>query len=95
MVNQELQAALNRLRANKTFELFVVAVIIFSALVIGLKTYEVPQSMLQLVTVLDEEHQRERDIEAKAAGEPTIKDLQRQLDEIKSLIMKQNSHTGQ
>ena len=53
MINQDLQRAFYRLRSNKAFELFVVGVIIFSALVIGVKTYEIPQSMLQLVWVLD------------------------------------------
>jgi len=53
MVNQELQAAFDRLRSNKTFELFVVGVIIFSALVIGVKTYEIPPAMLQAVAVMD------------------------------------------
>lgn len=53
MIAQELQAAFSRLRSNKTFELFVVAVIIFSALVIGVKTYEIPPAMLQMVAVMD------------------------------------------
>ncbi len=53
MVNQDLQRAFYHLRSNKAFELFVIGVIIFSALVIGIKTYEIPASMLQLVVVLD------------------------------------------
>ena len=53
MINQTIQSAFNRLRANKTYELFVVSVIIFSALVIGVKTYHIPESMLTLVWVLD------------------------------------------
>lgn len=48
-----LQARLNGLRSNKIFELFVVSVIVFSAVVIGVKTYDVPEGMLQVVGVLD------------------------------------------
>jgi len=48
-----LQARLNALRSNKIFELFVVSVIVFSAVVIGVKTYDIPEGMLQVVGVLD------------------------------------------
>ncbi len=41
------------LRSNKMFELFVVGVILFSAIVVGVKTYDLPQSVLTLVGWLD------------------------------------------
>lgn len=40
--NNTLQARFHKLRSNKAFELFVVGIIIFSALVIGAKTYDIP-----------------------------------------------------
>lgn len=48
-----LQNVFTRILSNKAFELFVVAIIIFSALVIGVKTYEIPPSMARVVTILD------------------------------------------
>lgn len=48
-----LQQKFMSIRSNKAFELFVVAVILFSAVVIGVKTYDVPPAMLQVVSVLD------------------------------------------
>ncbi|BFM16052.1 hypothetical protein R50073_22350 [Maricurvus nonylphenolicus] len=42
-----------------------------------------------VVNVLEEEHQRIARAEAEAAGEPTLKDLQNQLDELKALLQKQ------
>jgi len=39
-----------------------------------------------VVNVLEEEHQRERDELAEASGEPTLRDLQTQLHELKTLI---------
>ncbi|CAH0537643.1 ion transporter [Vibrio marisflavi] len=47
------QTRFERLRSNKIFELFVVGVIIFSALVIGAKTYELPDFVVKLIHVLD------------------------------------------
>ena len=41
------------LRENKLFETFVIGVIIFSALLIGAKTYTIPPGMLALTHVLD------------------------------------------
>ncbi|MCP3867664.1 MAG: ion transporter [Gammaproteobacteria bacterium] len=49
----ELQARLVLLRNNKAFELFVIAVIIFSALIIGAKTYDVSPGLLRLFEILD------------------------------------------
>ena len=51
--NLQLQKRFYTLRSNKAFELFVVAIIIFSALVIGVKTYEIPDSVHKVVKVLD------------------------------------------
>ena len=48
-----LQKKLSLLRSNKIFELFVVGVIVFSAVVIGVKTYEIPDAMMQVVGILD------------------------------------------
>ena len=48
-----LQAHFEAIRSNKAFELFVVGVIIFSALVIGVRTYPIPDAVSQLVAVLD------------------------------------------
>jgi len=47
------QTQFERLRSNKVFELFVVSVIIFSALVIGVKTYDLPDFVVPLIHVLD------------------------------------------
>lgn len=47
------QHTFEKIRSNKTFELFVVGVIIFSALVIGVKTYPLPETFLQLIIILD------------------------------------------
>ncbi|MGK0499823.1 MAG: voltage-gated sodium channel [Oceanicoccus sp.] len=41
------------IRSNKMFELFVVSVIIFSALVIGAKTYDISPFTLQLIRWMD------------------------------------------
>lgn len=51
--NKGLQAKFYRMRNNKVFEFFVIAVIIFSALVIGAKTYDISPWLLQVITVLD------------------------------------------
>lgn len=42
-----------RLMANKAFEMFVVTVIILSALVVGAKTYPIPPTALKVLAVLD------------------------------------------
>lgn len=41
------------IRNNKVFELFVIAIIIFSALMIGANSYEVSATTLQILSVLD------------------------------------------
>lgn len=41
------------IRSNKLFESFVVGVIIFSALVVGVKTYDIPHSVNRFITIVD------------------------------------------
>ncbi|MCK5648630.1 MAG: ion transporter, partial [Gammaproteobacteria bacterium] len=48
-----LQEKLNTLRSNKIFEFFVISIIIFSALVIGAKTYNISPATLWFVHLLD------------------------------------------
>lgn len=50
---EKWQSKFDRIRSNKIFELFVVGVIIFSALVIGVKTYSLPDTVLKLIVILD------------------------------------------
>ena len=51
-INQ-LQNRFVALRENKLFEAFVIAVIIFSALVIGAKTYDISSATMRLMMFLD------------------------------------------
>jgi voltage-gated sodium channel len=51
--NDQLQLMFAQVRSNKVFEFFVIGVIIFSALVIGVKTYELPPILINIVGVLD------------------------------------------
>ncbi len=53
MNSSELQASFERLRSKKSFELFVVSVIIASALLVGVKTYELPTNSQRLLVWLD------------------------------------------
>ncbi len=53
MNTNSLQQKFLALRSNKAFELFVVAVILFSAVVIGVKTYDIPPALLTFVSWLD------------------------------------------
>jgi len=53
MNSEKFQARFEQLRSNKVFELFVVGVIIFSALVIGVKTYDLPESVITAMIILD------------------------------------------
>ena len=48
-----LQEQFEKIRSNKAFEFFVIGVIIFSALIAGVKTYDVSPALLSVVTVLD------------------------------------------
>ncbi len=51
--NQHLQAQFYRLRSNKFFEVFVISIIILSALVIGVKTYPLPETFVQAIVIMD------------------------------------------
>lgn len=48
-----LQARFHRLRSNKAFELFVIGIIVFSALVIGAKTYDIPPLISKIIVFAD------------------------------------------
>ncbi|MFV0276794.1 MAG: ion transporter [Parahaliea sp.] len=47
------QARFERLRSNKLFELLVISIILVSALVVGVKTYQLPPLANQLIITLD------------------------------------------
>jgi voltage-gated sodium channel len=51
--SQTLQHHFERLKANKLFELFVISVILVSALLIGAKTYPLPAKVVTATVVLD------------------------------------------
>lgn len=53
MSMQKLQENFFKVRNNRAFELFVVVVIMFSALVIGAKTYDIPDHVLTMIAWLD------------------------------------------
>ena len=53
MSNNSLQQRFATLRSNKVFELFVVGVIVGSALLVGAKTYDMPPFTQQLIYWLD------------------------------------------
>lgn len=53
MNSSMIQQTFESVRSNKAFELFVVSVIIASALLIGVKTYELSPASLSLLTWLD------------------------------------------
>ncbi|MCP4595358.1 ion transporter [Neptuniibacter sp.] len=53
MSMESLQTRFFELRSNRFFELFVVSVILFSALVIGAKTYDIPENVLTAISWLD------------------------------------------
>lgn len=48
-----IQDTFEKIHSNKAFELFVVGIIIFSAVMIGAKTYDVPESVTRIVVLLD------------------------------------------
>ncbi len=50
---EQIQNASLRLRNNKVFELFVVSIIILSAVLIGAKTYPIPTPFMTVLTWLD------------------------------------------
>jgi voltage-gated sodium channel len=53
MTPSTLQTRLYTLRSNKLFELFVVSIILLSALVIGVKTYSMPSGLIRFIGFLD------------------------------------------
>ena len=53
MTDSTIQQNFERIRGNKAFELFVVAVIIASALLVGVKTYELAPSSRSIIIWLD------------------------------------------
>ncbi len=50
---RSLQAAFVAVRSNKLFEIFVISVILASALLVGVKTYEISPGMRRLTDALD------------------------------------------
>ena len=50
---KKIQDFSTNLNSNKFFEFFVVAIIIFSALVVGVKTYNISEELLKIVVILD------------------------------------------
>ena len=53
MQASELQNKFEKIRANKWFEIFVVGVIVISALLVGAKTYELPAGFGSVTIMLD------------------------------------------
>lgn len=53
MDTRSLQQTFLNIRSHKAFELFVVIVIVFSAVLIGAKTYPIPEQVLTLMVWLD------------------------------------------
>lgn len=49
----KMQNTFLRIRSNKVFELFVISVIVFSALLVGAKTYQIPEPFNQITVFLD------------------------------------------
>ncbi len=49
----QLVHVFGRIRSNRMFEIFVVSVIIFSAVVVGVKTYDIPEFLSSAVYFLD------------------------------------------
>jgi voltage-gated sodium channel len=52
-VIQTLQNNLIKLNQNKLFELIIISVIVTSALLIGVKTYDIPETYLQVLSLFD------------------------------------------
>ncbi|MBN7795307.1 ion transporter [Parahaliea mediterranea] len=51
--SRQWQGRFERLRSNKLFEMVVVSIILLSALVIGVKTYALPETVTQVIIALD------------------------------------------
>jgi len=50
---EHINAQFKRIKSNRLFEAFIIFIIVFSALLVGAKTYEVPPKIEKLVLVLD------------------------------------------
>ncbi len=50
---EALQSRFETIRSNKLFETFVITVIVFSALLVGAKTYDIPQPFSTIALLLD------------------------------------------
>jgi len=53
MKNKDVQKLFLKVRSHKAFELFVVSIIVFSALIIGAKTYALPEPLVNAMVWLD------------------------------------------
>ncbi|TPV55086.1 ion transporter [Aestuariibacter sp. GS-14] len=53
MQASQLQNRFEHIRSNKAFELFVIGVILFSALLVGAKTYDMPAAVNHATNILD------------------------------------------
>ncbi|ACR13546.1 ion transporter [Teredinibacter turnerae] len=53
MQANSLNSRFQQIKSNKIFEIFVISIIVFSALVVGAKTYDIPPAVEQAVVVLD------------------------------------------
>lgn len=53
MQASQLQNRFEHIRSNKAFELFVIGVILFSALLVGAKTYDMPAAVNHVTNILD------------------------------------------
>ena len=53
MTITQLKDVLNRLNNNRIFQFIIISVIIFSALMIGVKTYDIDPSYLKIITFID------------------------------------------
>ncbi|TVZ39143.1 voltage-gated sodium channel [Alteromonadaceae bacterium 2753L.S.0a.02] len=48
-----LNLRFQKIKSNKFFEIFVISIIVFSAIVVGAKTYDIPPVIQQVVTIID------------------------------------------
>ncbi len=53
MLITQLKESLNRLNNNRIFQFIIISVIIFSALMIGVKTYDIDPDYLKIITFID------------------------------------------
>ncbi|MCW8888464.1 MAG: ion transporter [Gammaproteobacteria bacterium] len=51
--NSDIQQYFKRVKENKLFETFIISIIIFSALIIGVKTHQVPATVVSVIQYLD------------------------------------------